>query len=289
MKKRVIYIILAGILVISLTSCGGDQEETKGEVSVTPITTEAVTENTAAPVVTETPVAENVTPKEASTPKAKEKEETVTLSIGMEGMVKEYKYNISGELTAEKLIAGIADTTGWNLDLADEVTSRKGGMTVCFAKTSSIFTGPPKPQKDEFIVYDEEELIMTILESIKQTLQNNFVDEELGEASSLDIYFCGEGDTELDFGDISKYVPIDEPYTELKSRDTIPTGKIKGKFMGFADTTTIEVKIGKKSVAYQVYDEKVIDTLSNLEEGTTFTFEASEEDGVSTITKVLGK
>lgn len=293
MKKRMICTVLAGMLAISLSACSGNKKEA-GEESAAPTSTGAVTENTSTVVVSTAPVAESptpdmesVVPEETKAPEAEKKGKTVTLQIGMEGMVKEYKYNISGKLTAEKLIAGIADMTGWNLDLADKVTSGKGGMTVCFANTSSIFTGPPEPQKEEFMVYDKEELVMTILESVKQTLQNNFVDEKSGDPSSLNIYFCGEGDTRLEFNDISKYVPLDKPYTELKSRDTTPSGTIKGKFMGFSDTSTIEVKIGKKSVSYQVLDEKIIDTLSNLEEGTVFTFKAEKEDGISTVTKVF--
>lgn len=46
---------------------------------------------------------------------------------------------------AEAMVAGMAELTGWNLDLADEITSGPGGMTVSFADTCSIFTGPPDP------------------------------------------------------------------------------------------------------------------------------------------------
>lgn len=47
--------------------------------------------------------------------------------------------------------------------MADEVASGKGGMTVCFANTSAVFAGLPEPQKDEFRVYDKNQLLTTIL------------------------------------------------------------------------------------------------------------------------------
>ena len=83
------------------------------------------------------------------------------------------------------MIAGMAELTGWNLDLADEITSGPGGMTVSFADTCSIFTGPPDPQKEEFPrCMTRGELAATILDSIQHTLQYNFVDPEKGEPSS---------------------------------------------------------------------------------------------------------
>lgn len=296
MKKRVLCTVLMVMMLLSVGGCGSNKKETGEEVNPTLVTTETVIKNIVTPVVSATPVIETIIPaiesampEETNVSETENKEREVILYIGMEGMVKEYKYFVSGKLTAEKLIAGIADMTGWNLDLADKVTSGKGGMTVCFANTSALFVGPPETQKEEFMVYDKEELIMTVLESVKQTLQYNFADKKLGDPSCFGIYFCKEGNIELEFSDISKYVPLDKPYTELKSLETIPLGKIEGKFMGFADTTTVEVKIGKKSFAYQVLDEQVIEVLNNFEEGTVFTFQVSEEDGVNTIKKVFKK
>lgn len=120
-----------------------------------------------------------------------------------------------GELTPEFLIAQLADITGWNLDLADEVTSGKGGMTVSFAKTSSLFVGPPEEQKEAYFVFDAYQLSSAILDSIKHTLQYNFVDSNLGDPSTLDIYFCQEGDVELYLDSIDTTIPLTEPYTEF--------------------------------------------------------------------------
>lgn len=73
-------------------------------------------------------------------------------------MTYEGELDEQGLVPAEAMIAGMAELTGWNLDLADEITSGPGGMTVSFADTCSIFTGPPTPQKEEFHVYDAGEL-----------------------------------------------------------------------------------------------------------------------------------
>ncbi len=113
------------------------------------------------------------------------------------------------------LIEEIANTTGWNLDLAEDITSGKGGFGICFASTSSLFVGPPEPQVEEFFVYDAYGLSEAILDSVKYTLQYNFVDATLGDPSSLDIYFYGENDTDLTLPNINAYVPMTEPYTDI--------------------------------------------------------------------------
>ena len=62
-----------------------------------------------------------------------EKLQTATLYIGMDGQFKEYPLELAEEITPEALVAGISGLTGWNLDLAGEITDGKGGMTVMFA------------------------------------------------------------------------------------------------------------------------------------------------------------
>lgn len=125
----------------------------------------------------------------------------------------EYKLPYEGDLTPELLIQGISDLTGWDLTLADSVTSGSGGMTVCFAKSSALFVGPPEPQKEEFFAFDAESLSKEILDSIQKTLQMNFVDPALGDPAQLDIYYCTEGNQPLELPDIGMSWPIDQPYS----------------------------------------------------------------------------
>ena len=138
---------------------------------------------------------------------------TATLYIGENGQFKEYPYTFSENPTPDQLIQAIADTTGWNLTLADITTSGKGGMTVSFAKDCALFTGLPQQQKEEFHMYDAEQLDRTILDSIQKTLQNNTINPNLGDPSNLDIYYCMEGDKALELTNVNITIPMEQPYS----------------------------------------------------------------------------
>ena len=116
-----------------------------------------------------------------------------------------------GDLTAEKLIQGIADLTGWDLTLAEEVTSGKGGMSVCLSSESALFNGPPDPQKNEFHMYDVGQLAETILDSIQKTLQEGLALEG-GNPDTLDIWYFMEGEQSLELPALGLSWPVDQPY-----------------------------------------------------------------------------
>lgn len=136
-----------------------------------------------------------------------------TLYIGYDGSFQEYDLECGDNASPETLIQGIADLTEWDLSLADSVTTGKGGMTVCFSSQSSLFTGPPEVQKEEFFVYDLSQLASTILGSIQTTLQNYYIDPSLGDPSNLDIYFCTENDQPIVLESLGVTIPIDQPYS----------------------------------------------------------------------------
>ncbi len=139
-------------------------------------------------------------------------EQAATLYIGTKaGGFTEYPMTYEGELTAEKLIQGIADLTGWDLTLAEEVISGKGGMSVCLSSESALFTGPPDPQKDEFHMYDVGQLAETILDSIQKTLQEGFTLEG-GDPDALDIWYYMEGEQPFELPALGLSWPIDQPY-----------------------------------------------------------------------------
>ena len=151
--------------------------------------------------------------------------QTAVLYIGMEGSQQEYPLEYTGELTPEVLIQGIAETTGWDLTLADAVTTGSGGMTVSFSRQSALFTGPPEPQKEEFHMFGVDQLAQTILDSIKATLQQNFVDTAAGgDPASLEIYYCMEGDQPLTIPGLEVTIPMDQPYTDWDSAVQLPSG-----------------------------------------------------------------
>lgn len=149
---------------------------------------------------------------EPAAPMPAEGGQTATLYIGTKaGGFTEYPITYEGELTPELLIQGIADLTGWNLTLAEPVISGKGGMSVCLSNESALFVGPPDPQKEEFHMYDGEQLAETILDSIQKTLQNGFVLEP-GDPDELDIWYYTEGTQPLELPNLGLSWPIDRPY-----------------------------------------------------------------------------
>ena len=210
MKRRFPALICAACLIVSLAGCG--QQEAGGLSSAAPgaASSQAAAESAASGSGAEASSAESAVqtggavseqPIESqaasavsqSAESAQEAGQTATLYVGMDGTFSEYPVSYTGELTPVFLISQLSELTGWNLDLADEVTSGKGGMTVSFAETSSIVAGPPEPQNPDFFVYDSSQLITTILDSVQRTLQYNFIDPNLGDPSNLDVYFNLDG------------------------------------------------------------------------------------------------
>ena len=161
------------MICLMFAGCGQAKPET-GDQPDAQDATQGITDDTAS---------DNTTDEQAQG-------ENTSLYIGTsKGGFKEYPVQLDGEVTAEKLIAAMADLTGWNLDLSDEVFSGKGGMTVSFAPECALVTGPPETQKEEFVVYDNCGLVQMILDSIQETLRKNFVAEP-GDPTSLDIWYC---------------------------------------------------------------------------------------------------
>lgn len=163
-----------------------------------------VPENPASP---ETP-----TSSEENLGGASSHESTAVLYIGTKAAgFQEYPISYEGELTPELLIQGISELTGWDLTIAGEVTTGKGGMSVCFSGESALFSGPPDPQKDEFHVFSADQLAETILDSIQKTLQEGFTGEG-GNPDELDIYYFLEGEQPLELPDLGLSWPLDQPY-----------------------------------------------------------------------------
>ena len=195
--------LLLGLSLLFTGCCASKRTPESEAVHPDPTPTEQPTQPTEQPTQpAEQPTQPTEQPESA--------EYTATLYIGRDGQFQEYPVTSSEEITPEWLIAQIASLTGWNLDLAEPVTSGRGGASVTFAESSSIVTGPPEPQKEEFFVYDSVELLQTILDSVQHTLQYYFVDPTLGDPQSLDLYFSlNNEDIVLPDGVV---VPFDQPY-----------------------------------------------------------------------------
>lgn len=189
MKKKLISVLLVCALAGAMTACGGNEENAAED-------TETVTSEASDTIRTETT--------------------STAIYIGIAGQtMTEYPCESSDNVTPEMMLSTMAGVTGWNLDLADQIKIEDGKITVCFAKTSSLFTGMPETQTEEFAVYDGDELTRTILDSIQYTLQHNYVNDESGSDGTYDIYYCMEGGQPLELPLIGKTLPADQPYNGL--------------------------------------------------------------------------
>lgn len=160
------------------------------------------------------PIQEPEHQKESST-----ESEVVSASIyiGSNGSFRAYPYAGGDIVTPESLIAAMADLTGWNLDLAESVTGEnENSLTVCFARSCSLFTGTASAEKEAFPIYSKDQLYRQILDSICYTLQVNFSQDQ-----DLSIYYCtvdknGEK-IPIELEDLGITVPSGEPYQHFPS------------------------------------------------------------------------
>ena len=210
-KKAAVILAALCFALVAGCSAGGESSLSEGAVSQggSPQTVSSQEVVSSQESQTSSPGPEDLSSSGGADP-VKEKE--AVLYIGSDGRFQEYTWKYERELTPDALIQAISDLTGWDLTLADAVTVGKGGMTVCFSKESALFIGPPDPQKEDFFMFDAESLDRTILDSIQHTLQYNFVDPELGDPDSLDIYYCMEGNAPLTLPGINVTLPMDQPY-----------------------------------------------------------------------------
>ena len=154
------------------------------------------------------------------------------------------RYSYSGKDNPAALIDGIENLTGWNLSLADEVTTGKGGITVSFEKTSSLFTGKTESNKD-FSVTERKDLIFAILDSVKETIQM-WANES--NPDSVDVYFSASNDTPIFFEDLGVTLPIEKPYSHSELEQLFGA---KESFNDIAGTW--EKSSGKGADAYIFY------------------------------------
>ena len=201
-KRRFLSLLLGACMLLSLLAGCSTKKPDEGQASSPSISADSSAVSSASePVASE--------PEESQ---SAAQSQTATLYVGTKaGGFSENPLEYEGELTPEILIQGIADLTGWDLSLAEAVTSGKDGMSVCLSSTSSLFVGPPDPQKDEFHMFGAEQLAETILDSIQKTLQEGFT-EEGGNPDALAIWYYMEEEQPLELPNIDRSWPIDQPY-----------------------------------------------------------------------------
>lgn len=208
---KIVSVLLTFALTVSLAACAGASGSAPGAASAA--------DDASAPVSAVD--ASSAPASVSSVSDADETNDVATLYIGYSEYAdaataysesfSTYEVELNGEMTPEKLIAGIAELTGWDLTLADAVTSGKGGMTVCFSTECALFAGPPEPQVEAFFVFDAESLCKQILDSIKKTLQMNYTTSD-GDPDTLNIYYCMADDQPLTLDALGITWAPDEPY-----------------------------------------------------------------------------
>lgn len=218
--KKLWTIVCAGALLLALGACGaqpGAQNSQSGGVSdsqqsSTPEEPLPAQSGESSQSQTEDPQLQQAQADPAR---------VVTLYIGAGDQFQQYEETYQGPLNdlgmvpAEGVVAEMAQLTGWNLDLAGEITTGKGGITVPFGENCALFTGPPEEQKDEFHMYDSYQLDQTILDSVKKTLQNWAVVPGKGDPDSVDVYYCGPDGKDLVLINSGWTISSTQPYEQF--------------------------------------------------------------------------
>ena len=191
--RQVLFFLCLGACAAALTACGlpAAGESSKGD--------------NAPPSVKST---QSSTPADSSTPS---QTADVTIYIGMDGEFSEYPVDLS----RLSLLSAMAELTGWNLDLSDEVFTGRGGITVTFAATCTLLTGDPKQETQTEAVQQDQ----MVLDSVKRTLQCWAVDPELGDPDSVDVWFCGPDGGDLVLAGSGVTISSTEPYGEFPRND----------------------------------------------------------------------
>ncbi len=212
--KRMLAITCAGALVLALASCsslglGGNKAQTgsansSGSVSSSSSASGSVSSGSSSASGS----GSDASGADGSASDSSQNSRSATLYIGMNGEFKEYPLEAKEEVNYYTLVAGIAELTGWNLDLESAVEGN-GKIVISFADTCSLFVGPPEEQKEEFRVLDAGQLDQTILDSIQKTIQE-WVGTEDGKA---EVYFTAADGGDLVLSGIGVTISADEPYT----------------------------------------------------------------------------
>lgn len=113
------------------------------------------------------------------------------------------------QVTPESLIEAIAQKTGWNLKLAQNVISEKDGMTVVFDSEASLFDVNYTSENEQFASASREDFVAAVLGSVQKTLKY-FASPEAPE--TVNIYFTANDGEALVVEDIIE-LPKDLPYS----------------------------------------------------------------------------
>lgn len=151
-KKAILGLLFSAALMAALTGCG------KAPLSSNP----ADVKQTDTAAVT----------SEAESPAPETAKEAV-LYIGAPDQPKTVSIPNAG--TAEELIGALSKETGWNLSLSlpPAAGELQDTLIIALSADSAIYNTPPEQQKDSYHVFDSEEYVLTVLNSVSETLCRN--------------------------------------------------------------------------------------------------------------------
>lgn len=209
--KRMLAITCAGALVLALASCsslglGGNKAQTGSGGSSSSVSSSSSASGSGS--ASSSSSASGSDGAESGATSSSQQAQQANLYIGMNGDFYVYPLETKDEVNYYTLVAGIAELTGWNLDLESAVEGN-GKIVISFADTCSLFVGPPEEQKEEFRVLDAGQLDQTILDSIQKTIQE-WVGTEDG---APEVYFTAADGGDLVLSGIGVTISADEPYT----------------------------------------------------------------------------
>ncbi len=120
-----------------------------------------------------------------------------------------------------EVVDQLSQLTGWDLTLTQPPVSKGEGLAVSFAPESSLFAGPPNPQKDEFHVFDAQDLVYSILDSVSASLESV--------CGVSEVYFTDADGNDLRFeaGGYSFEFFADQPYEVAVPEGAAPAGYIR--------------------------------------------------------------
>ena len=119
------------------------------------------------------------------------------------------------DIPAKAVLKAMASLTDWTLDVSTPIELDENGIRVTFSSESSLFSGPPLEQKEEFFVYDAYQLDQMILDSVKKTLQCWAREMGHTDSDTIDVWFYGPDGGDLVLENIGITISSQNPYGEF--------------------------------------------------------------------------
>ncbi|MBQ8925320.1 MAG: hypothetical protein IJ051_03540 [Clostridia bacterium] len=131
----------------------------------------------------------------------------VTLFIWNVDSWRTVQWQYRDNLTAQKLLEGLAYVTNWNLSTT-AVKVEKESIAIWWDKNASLYTGLPEKQAKDYMVFEQRDLDAAILDSIKQTITENL-------GPSYSIYYAASDGTDLLLPDVNVTITSAAPYSRF--------------------------------------------------------------------------